>query len=416
MPKNPTRNVSAPQHNTSNTTEGSQLAAVVIAINSKTAETQSHPEPQKRRPRKQKTVVKNVTAGRGSLLEDSSNTGGIGQSVLRHSETVSMALIPQIVEPQSRLQLLPRQSLSWRSSATTKTPAGISPDATQDAQSVQSVVQRLRNVSIAQGQTTTSSPESALQLNVSRQTSSRSSKSLGTNAKTTSAKHVVGAGRGKAEPSRASGGVPDPSDEYMKASLIASSKLSQPQHLLIVIDLNGTLLYRPNPKRPTKFHMRPHAHTFLKYCVDKFKVVIWSSARPENVSAMCTTILSPDVRSKVVAVWARDTFGLTKSDFDLRVQCYKKLSRIWQDREIAQSHPEYHNGIRWDQTNTVLIDDSREKARSEPHNLVEVPEWFGDLHERSDILPQVHDYINHLSLHSNVSACLQSNPWRPTVF
>jgi hypothetical protein len=220
----------------------------------------------------------------------------------------------------------------------------------------------------------------------------------------------------KVNPSAASGGIPDATHEYLRACLFGPTPLNQPQHLLVVIDLNGTLLFRPNRRNPTNFQMRPHAQNFLKYCVDTFTVVIWSSARPENVNAMCNTILTRDIRSRVTAIWGRDMFGLSKEDFDLRVQCYKRLSKLWQDPKIAGSHPAYHVGFRWNQTNTVLIDDSREKARTEPHNLIEVPEWLGDLNEQDDILPQVHDYLNHLSMHSNVSACLYNHPWRPTVF
>lgn len=304
---------------------------------------------------------------------------------------------------------------SWKSSAATNS---LSNNNTAVVQGVQSVVQQLGTVSIATEPTASSTAEAAPPLNASQQPLSRSSERLTTQAKTASPKQKgTGAGRDdKVAPSPASGGIPNATNEYLRACFPSPSKLRLPQHLLIVIDLNGTLLYRPNRKKPTLFHMRPHAQTFLKYCVDTFKVVIWSSARPENVKAMCNTILTPDIRSRVAAIWGRDKFGLTKADFDLRVQCYKRLSMIWKDPMISASHPAFREGYRWNQTNTVLIDDSREKARTEPHNLVEVPEWFGDINEKDDILPQVHDYLNHLSMHSNVSACLQSRPWRPTVF
>jgi hypothetical protein len=219
----------------------------------------------------------------------------------------------------------------------------------------------------------------------------------------------------KVPPSKESGGVPNVSPEYSERSNVIPQALSIPQNLLVVIDLNGTLLYRPSRTAPTKFLMRPHASLFLQYCVDTFTVVIWSSARPENVRAMCDAILSPELRGKVAAVWGRDKFNLTSADFNLRVQCYKRLSRIWGDAKIQASHPGYSFGGRWDQTNTVLIDDSREKGRSEPHNLIVVPEWMGDLTEADNILPQVHDHLNHLSMHSNVSASLRSYPFRPRV-
>jgi hypothetical protein len=60
----------------------------------------------------------------------------------------------------------------------------------------------------------------------------------------------------------------------------------------------------------------------------------------------------------------------------------------------------------------VLVDDSLEKGKSEPFNLIEIPEFFGDENERGEILPQVHDFLNQLSLHSNVSACLRARPFK----
>lgn len=216
----------------------------------------------------------------------------------------------------------------------------------------------------------------------------------------------------KVAPSRASGGIPDPTSEYMLYSAPLPTPLQVPQHLLVVIDLNGTILFRPFRKQPTKFIARPHALRFLQYCIDTFTVVIWSSAKPENVNNIISAIIPPDLRQKVVAVWARDKFKLSPRDYDLRVQCYKRLSTVWSDPHIAQTHPEFLAGRRWDQANTVLVDDSYEKGRSEPFNLLEIPEFFGDMNEPGEILPQVHDYLNLLSRHSNVSACLRAVPFR----
>ncbi|PQE11967.1 phospho phosphatase protein [Rutstroemia sp. NJR-2017a BVV2] len=216
----------------------------------------------------------------------------------------------------------------------------------------------------------------------------------------------------KVQPSSASGGIPNPTSQYLDNTNESPRMAANPRHLLVVIDLNGTLLYRPNRKLPTKFTPRPHAQKFLEYCVDTFTVVIWSSARQENVEPMCQTILTPRLRQKVVAIWGRESFNLSPSDYNMRVQCYKRLTALWTDPGIAASHPDYARGGRWDQTNTVLIDDSSEKARSEPFNLVEIPEFFGDHKEVGDILPQVHDYLNFLSLHENVSATIRNQPFR----
>ncbi|KAH6684432.1 HAD-like domain-containing protein [Halenospora varia] len=217
----------------------------------------------------------------------------------------------------------------------------------------------------------------------------------------------------KVPPSRASGGIPNPSADYLYDSSVLPRKLDVPQHLLVVIDLNGTILFRPHRSRPKHFTARPHAQRFLEYCINTFSVIIWSSAKPQNVKHLVEAIIPEDLRSKVLAIWGRDKFRLTPKDYDLRVQCYKRLTTVWDDVVISKSHPEYASGGRWNQMNTVLVDDSIEKGRSEPFNIIEIPEFCGDLNEPGDILPQVHDHLNHLSLHANVSACLRAMPFRP---
>ncbi|KAH8683059.1 HAD-like domain-containing protein [Tricladium varicosporioides] len=219
----------------------------------------------------------------------------------------------------------------------------------------------------------------------------------------------------KVPPSDASGGIPNPTADYLYDSSEVPHKLDVPKHLLVIIDLNGTILFRPHRNRPKHFTARPHAQRFLEYCINTFNVVIWSSAKPQNVKHLVEAIIPEELRRKVLAIWGRDKFCLTPRDYDLRVQCYKRLTKVWNDAVISKSHPEYATGGRWNQRNTVLVDDSIEKGRSEPFNIIEIPEFHGDMNEPGDILPQVHDYLNHLSLHSNVSACLRVIPFRPKL-
>ncbi|CCF44890.1 hypothetical protein CH063_14145, partial [Colletotrichum higginsianum] len=92
-------------------------------------------------------------------------------------------------------------------------------------------------------------------------------------------------------PSAASGGVPDPTPEYLHRASLPSTLLPTPRPILVVMDLNGTLLHRPNRRQATSFVERPHARRFLQYCLDTFHVVVWSSARPGNVQSMCDQLL-----------------------------------------------------------------------------------------------------------------------------
>jgi hypothetical protein len=127
---------------------------------------------------------------------------------------------------------------------------------------------------------------------------------------------------------------------------------------------------------------------------------------------MCKQLISPEDATKVIAVWGRDRFGLSSGDYIQRVQCYKRLSVLWNDPIVAASHPLAANGEKWSQLNTVLVDDSLEKAKSEPYNLVQIPEFEGNAMEPGFVLPQVHDYLNECSRQANISAYMKSMPFK----
>ncbi|KAH6641445.1 hypothetical protein F5144DRAFT_627466 [Chaetomium tenue] len=242
------------------------------------------------------------------------------------------------------------------------------------------------------------------------------------------------------DPSLASGGVPDPTDEYLQRASFMPYRLAAPKPMLVVIDLNGTLLYRPNKRQATTFVERQLARTFLKSCIDKYYVVIWSSARPENVRRMCAQLLSPEYLARVVAVWGRDRFGLTAEDYDRRTMCYKRLTRLWSDPTVAASYPrpprtrsfaspgsdanllegldtvpddtELLDGGAWNQANTVLIDDTAEKSRSEPYNAVTLPEFAGNRDEKPGrVLAYVQRYLEALSSENDISTYIREKPF-----
>ncbi|KAK0752083.1 HAD-like domain-containing protein, partial [Schizothecium vesticola] len=210
-------------------------------------------------------------------------------------------------------------------------------------------------------------------------------------------------------PSAASGGIPNPTPAYLAQAYLSPQRTSQPQPLLVIIDLNGTLLHRPSPRAPSTFIERPRAGEFLRECLDAFYVVIWSSARPDNVGKMVRQLLpEPAQRARVLATWGRDRFGLSAADYYQRTQCYKRLTKVWTDPGVAAAHP--LAGGRWGQANTVLIDDSIEKARSEPFNAVTIPEFTGRK-GTDEVLALVHEYLCVLSMQADVSAFVRTHPF-----
>lgn len=157
--------------------------------------------------------------------------------------------------------------------------------------------------------------------------------------------------------------------------------------------------------------MRPHAKQFLHYCLETYRLAIWSSARPQNVNNMVSQLLTPAQRSQCVVIWARDKLGLSQADYDSRVQVYKRLWKLWNDPHVRASRPDGPDGARWDQSNTVLVDDSLEKGRTEPYNILPIPEFVGLQAEPANVLPQVHDYLNQLCFQSDVSRFMRETPF-----
>ncbi|KAL5512353.1 hypothetical protein ACEPAG_3345 [Sanghuangporus baumii] len=185
-----------------------------------------------------------------------------------------------------------------------------------------------------------------------------------------------------------------PSPEYLKIASEPSEKVPTPPRKLIILDLNGTLLLRI--RSLGTIYPRSYMPAFRDYLLcpatrQWLDVMVWSSAQPHNVDRMVRRCffdarLGPlsgepdgeeaDERSeveeneddkwhgKLVAVWARDTLGLSRSDYSRKAQTTKDLEKPW------SAIPGDHSA----QT-TVLLDDSPRKARLQPFNHVCINEY-----------------------------------------
>lgn len=178
-------------------------------------------------------------------------------------------------------------------------------------------------------------------------------------------------------------------------------------------DLNGTLIYRKVGK--TAYHKRPRLETFLADVFANHTMMIWTSARPHNAATILQMLLDPTKRSNLVAAWARDTLSLTPEQYEGKVQVYKRLERIWRDKFLQATYPGVLGG-HWGPANTLLMDDSVEKARAQPFNLVNVPELQRDGLDAEDaaefpVLMQVKGYLDEARWWSDVSAFVRLRPF-----
>jgi hypothetical protein len=206
--------------------------------------------------------------------------------------------------------------------------------------------------------------------------------------------------------------APQPTPEYLAQAAEEPFVIDPPERLLVILDLNGTLIFRPNRNHPTRLVSRPFLKPFLRYLFDNFSVIVWSSARPENVKVIVENVLDKDLRSMLVACLARDSFGLSSEHYTQNVQVYKDLNIIWNREEIQRQIPDYEFGKRFGQHNTILIDDSVLKASAQPHNLLLIPEFAASKEDmKSDVLREVAGYLEVLKMQWDVSKFMRKEPF-----
>ncbi|KAJ3757911.1 hypothetical protein EV360DRAFT_3097, partial [Lentinula raphanica] len=179
--------------------------------------------------------------------------------------------------------------------------------------------------------------------------------------------------------------IPVPSSAYLHLTEQPSTRLADPAQArkLLILDLNGTLLYReprlrdgrdpyalnePRSLRPT--HPRPYIQSFKAFLFHPstrkwLDTMVWSSAQYPNVKDMVSRCFGEEQHAGLVAIWDRKFLGLSESQYRSKFQTTKDLAKPW-----ALLPSLAHSGF-----STILLDDSPLKARMQPHNHICVPEY-----------------------------------------
>jgi hypothetical protein len=206
--------------------------------------------------------------------------------------------------------------------------------------------------------------------------------------------------------------APAPTEAYMMQAAEKPSTVELSGRILVILDLNGTLLYRPS-RNNTKMIARPFLAPFLRYLFSNFAVMVWSSARPQNVAALVDQSLEDDLKKSLVAQWARGHFNLKPEHYNANVQVYKNLDLVWSKDEIQKQHPDYETGGRFGQHNTVLIDDTILKASAQPYNLLQISEFSATKQQmQEDKLRDVAGYLDVLRTQQDVSKFIKREPFQ----
>ncbi|KAG0266468.1 hypothetical protein BG011_002258 [Mortierella polycephala] len=203
--------------------------------------------------------------------------------------------------------------------------------------------------------------------------------------------------------------------EYMSIAAREPETTDEPQNQLLILDLNGALLYR-GIKHITA---RPHVTSFLKFVFEHFRVMVWSSARPHRVDTMVQTVFGEMAR-ELDRVWNRSHFRLPEVDYDRKVLTLKDLEFVWETFEEERQHAALvghqdmgYYGIQYDQWNTILIDDSLGKSQLQPFNHIHIQEFDADIASRGDDveLLKMEMYLRQVVHQRNISAFIRQSPF-----
>lgn len=123
----------------------------------------------------------------------------------------------------------------------------------------------------------------------------------------------------------------------------------------------------------------------METIVTDHNAMIWTTSKPTTVRTILPVALKGRVRRKLCEVLDRSSFNLNRVQYFSKTQVYKELDRIWNDKTLQRKREEQTKTVRkklpqtkiirgwWNQSNTILIDDSWQKAAKQPYNLLEVP-------------------------------------------
>ena len=143
------------------------------------------------------------------------------------------------------------------------------------------------------------------------------------------------------------------------------------ERALIVLDLNGVLLDRRDKrlrdrspdgyvcKRPV--YLRPHAHSFVEWLLQHFRVAVWTSACAVNAWRLVSLVFGP-LEREVEFVWGQEQCFIRGRTEHGRPLFDKPLDLVWRQGRCRKDR-------------TIMIDDSPDKLKRFPENCIHPPAY-----------------------------------------
>ncbi|CAM8992569.1 unnamed protein product [Rhodiola kirilowii] len=195
-----------------------------------------------------------------------------------------------------------------------------------------------------------------------------------------------------------------------------------PRRKLLILDINGLLADIVAPPIPSGYipdirvsrkavFRRPFCESFLQFCFERFDVGVWSSRVKQNLN-MVIDFLMRGLANKLLFCWNRSHCTTTKFpsiENKHKPMVMKELKRLWE----KPSHAAWEKG-KYDQSNTLLVDDSPYKALRNPADtgIFPLPYQYTDVNDCS-LGPggDLRVYLERLAMADNVPEFVRNNPY-----
>ncbi|XP_056162771.1 uncharacterized protein LOC130134405 isoform X4 [Syzygium oleosum] len=191
---------------------------------------------------------------------------------------------------------------------------------------------------------------------------------------------------------------------------------------LLILDLNGLLAdirphvdYRYKPglmvSREAVFK-RPFVDDFLQFCFEKFAVGVWSSRTKRNLDPVVDFLMG-DSKGKLLFCWDQSYCTITKfATIENRDKplVLKELRKLW---DKLESNLPWEKGA-YNESNTLLLDDSPYKALCNPANTGIFPYSYHYRDAKDNSLGTGGDlrvYLESLALADDVRKYVVQNPF-----
>ncbi|GAB2272229.1 hypothetical protein Dimus_007050 [Dionaea muscipula] len=202
-----------------------------------------------------------------------------------------------------------------------------------------------------------------------------------------------------------------------------------PKKKLIILDLNGLLVYRThrwvgkipsNRKHDGLFgnqfvYKRPFCEEFMNFCLQRFEIGLWSSGKVHNVDGVLDCVFK-GLRSKLLFVWNQDhctDYGFKTLENKEKPLFFRELKKVWVKVMPPCKHGSYSA------SNTLLIDETPYKGLLNPPNTGIYPEAYdaNNLADNAlDPKEELGRYLNGLAEAEDVQAYVEAHPFgQPAV-